>query len=216
VSRLRQLAVIVLAIGVTCQFIQRTDPRFAPVYYTVDSAILATAVLLALQSPWTAMAARIHNAAVAGVVFSALIYATVIAPTSSSGEWFAPHDDPWARAATVLLHGIAPLLVVADYLGAPSPSASTLKAAISSLWWPIAYLTVISLLAWGGVIQMPYRFLSPSASGPALVACAIAGLAAISAGLAAALEKTSSLLTARTGGSRTGAVSAVRRPPLER
>jgi hypothetical protein len=138
----------------------------------------------------------------------------VIAPTSPSGGWFAPHDDPWVRAATVLLHGIAPLLVVADYLGAQPPSSSTLKAAISSLWWPISYLTVMSLLAWGGLVQMPYRFLSSSASCPALVVCAIAGLAAISAGLAAALQKTSSLLTARTGGSGSGTVSAVRRPFL--
>jgi hypothetical protein len=211
-KRLRPLAVIVLATGVTCQFIQRTDQRFPLVYYTVDSAILATAVLLALQSPWAEMAARIHNAAVTGVVFSALIYATVIAPTSPSGGWFAPLDDPWVRAATVLLHGIAPVLLVADYLGSPPPS-STLKAAISCLWWPISYLIVMSLLAWGGLVQMPYRFLSPSASGPGLVACAIAGLAAISVGLAAALQKTSSMLNARTRGSGTGAASAVRRPP---
>lgn len=197
-TRLRQLTVAALATGVICQFVQRTDPRFPLVYYTVDSAILATAVLLALQSPWTATAARIHGAAVTGVVFSALIYATVIAPTSPTGGWFAPHDDPWVRAATVLLHGIAPLLVVADYLGVQPPSSSTLKAAISSLWWPISYLTVMSLLAWSGLVQMPYPFLSPSASGPVLVVCAIVGLATISVGLAAALQKTSSLASART------------------
>lgn len=196
-TKLRVLAASVLVAGVVCQFVQQTDPRFPLVYYTVDSATLTAAVLLVLRTPHKMMAARVHGAAVTGVVFSALIYATVIVPASPSDSWFTPHDDLWVRVATVLLHGVAPALVVADYLMVRPPVTPVFREAIAFLWWPLSYLAVMGILAWTGLVQIPYSFLSPTASSPALVAAAIPALAAITTAIAAALLKLSLLIATR-------------------
>ncbi|MFJ9631408.1 Pr6Pr family membrane protein [Streptomyces sp. NPDC101175] len=179
-----------LALGVICQFVQRTDPTPSLLYFTVDSAVLAATVLtwqLVRGPSNSAWGDRVRGAAVVGVVFSSLIYMTVIAPSSPSGTWFGAHDDAWARAATILLHGGAPVLVVAEFLLTPYALAATWREATLLAWWPAAYLTVVGALAWSGAATMPYPFLRPSQLGAATVAAAVAVLYAIVVTLGVAL-----------------------------
>ncbi|MFI7358040.1 Pr6Pr family membrane protein [Streptomyces avidinii] len=189
------LAATVLTTGVTCQFLQHTDPTPPLLYFTVDSAVLAAAVQIRRlvhgpgSGPWDE---RLRGSAVVGVVLSSLVYLTVIAPSSPSGGWFGTHDDVWARTATLLLHGAAPVLVVAEFLvspcrPAPAHLAPARHEAALLAWWPGAYLAVVGTLAWSGAATMPYLFLSPSRFGTGPVIATIAALFATVLALAAAL-----------------------------
>ncbi|MER6562754.1 Pr6Pr family membrane protein [Streptomyces sp. NPDC001027] len=186
----RAMAAVALTLGVVCQFVQRTDPTPALLYFTVDSAVLATAVML-LGLPHgpadSVRADRVRGAAVVGVVFSSLVYMTVIAPSSPSGTWFGAHDDAWARTATVLLHGAAPALVVVEFLLTPYALAATWREATRLTWWPTAYLAVVGTLSWSGAATMPYVFLRPSRFGAINVAVAVAVLYAVVVALGVAL-----------------------------
>jgi hypothetical protein len=179
VTRLGVLAAATLTTGVICQLLQRTDPTPPLLYFTVDSAVLAAAVQIRRllrgpasdSGPW---GERIRGSAVVGVVLSSLIYVTVIAPSSPSGGWFAPHDDMWVRAATLLLHAVAPVLVVAEFLLSPCRLAPAWRESALLAGWPAAYLAVVGTLAWSGAATMPYLFLSPSRFGAGPVIAVIA------------------------------------------
>lgn len=182
-----------LTLGVICQFIQRTDPTPSLLYFTVGSAMLAATLLtwqLVRGTSNSAWGDRVRGAAVVGVALSSLIYMPVIAPSSPSGTWFGAHDDAWARSATLLLHGGAPILVVAEFLLAPYALPATSREATLLAWWPAAYLTVVGTLAWSGAATMPYLFLRPSQFGVAGVAAAVAVLYAIVVALGVALTAT--------------------------
>lgn len=188
---LRALAAAILVTGVACQFVQRTDATPPLLYFTVDAALLAAATALWSLRPgdrpagvWTE---RTRVAAVVGVLFSALVYAGVIAPTSPSGTWFAAHDDLWVRTATVLLHGVAPVLVLADFLVGPCTLPASLREATWVLIWPTAYLASVGTLAWAGAATMPYPFLRPSETGLLGTAAAVVVLAATVVGSAVAV-----------------------------
>jgi hypothetical protein len=181
VSRLSTVVAVLIvvnqAVGVVCQFIQRTDPRFPLLYFTVDSAVLAAvAAVLALAGRDGSWVRRVRLAAVVGVVVSGIVFAAVIAPATETGTWFQPHDDLPVRTATVLLHAVAPILVTVDYL--MRRSGLSIRATI--LWsypWPLGYLAGIGVLA--GLVGsevMPYPFLRPSTSGGATVAGAYVAL----------------------------------------
>ncbi|MEW1645434.1 Pr6Pr family membrane protein [Streptomyces sp. NPDC091219] len=182
-----------LTLGVVCQFVQQTDPTPSMLYFTVDSAVLA-AIIMAwrlVRGPADSVCGdRIRGAAVVGVVFSSLVYVTVIAPSSPSGTWFGAHDDAWARTATLLLHGGAPVLVVAEFLLSPYSLAATWREAALLAWWPATYLTVVGTLSWSGAATMPYLFLRPSQFGAVAVAAAVAGLFAVVVALGVALTAT--------------------------
>ncbi|TQE17486.1 hypothetical protein SipoB123_36455 [Streptomyces ipomoeae] len=187
---LRGVAALTLTVGVVCQFVQRTDPTPPLLYFTVDSALLAAAVLIRrlLQGPESgAWGERIHGSAVVGVVLSSLVYATVIAPSGPTGTWFGAHDDGWTNTATILLHGAAPVLVAAEFLISPCSLTSTLREATFLAVWPAAYLAAVGALCWSGAATMPYLFLRPSQFGAIGVTAAIATLYAITITLGAAL-----------------------------
>lgn len=191
---LRAVTALTLAAGVTCQFVQRTDPTPPLLYFTVDSALLALVALLAPRRRPAAGAGRgvwahrVRAAAVVGVLLSALVYVLVIVPGSPSGSWFAPHDDVWVRVATVLLHGVAPVLVLVEFLAGTSPGAGTLSEAALLVWWPAAYLAVVATLAWSGAAAVPYVFLRPSEFGAGATAAVVAVLCATVVALGAALS----------------------------
>jgi hypothetical protein len=177
---LAALIVVNQAVGVACQFAQRTDPRFPLYYFTVDSAVLAgVAAMLALGFRDGPSIARVRLVAAVGVVVSGIVFATVIAPATETGTWFQPHDDLPVRTATLLMHGVAPVLVIADYLR----KNSRLSVRATVLWsypWPLSYLAGMGVLAalYGSDV-MPYPFLLPSISGGATVVGAYAGLIAL-------------------------------------
>jgi hypothetical protein len=171
---IRLFALAVLTAGVVAQCVQRTDPVFPLWYFTIDSAILAAGVL-AWEAVRGTVPHRLRGAAAVAVLFSALIYAAVIAP----GGWFHTGDDGWSRVATVLLHGVAPLLVVGDFLRRRYPGATLVADAVVFLWWPLAYLGAMAALIALGVATMPYDFLKPSVVGTAGLVAVIAALAGL-------------------------------------
>lgn len=192
-ARLRGIAAAALTLGVVCQFVQRTDPTPSLLYFTVDSALLAATVMTwrLVRGPAGGVRGdRVRGAAVVGVVLSSLIYVTVIAPSSPSGTWFGAHDDAWARTATLFLHGVAPVLVLAEFLLSPCTLPATWREATLLAWWPATYLAVVGTLSWSGAATMPYLFLRPSRFGYVTVAAAVAVLYAIVVALGVALAAT--------------------------
>jgi hypothetical protein len=154
------------AVALTCQFVQHTDSTFPLLYFTVDSALLA-----ALTAGMTLMGPRrwillndFRVASTVGVLLSALIFAAVIAPATPTGTWIQPHDDGWVRTATILMHGVAPVLVTIDLLLRPLHGGLRRYLA-SGLGWPVLYLAALSLLTAVGWAHIPYPFLQPSRAG---------------------------------------------------
>ena len=180
---LQVLIVVVLTTGVICQSIQRTDPTPVLMYFTMDSAVLAT-LIVAAGLAWRKMTdqtwyARIKLMATTGVVFSGLIYAAVIAPVVSPGGWSNPGDDLPVRVATVLVHGIAPFLITAEYLLSRGPDLS-LRQVGWALLWPLAFLLVTTAVLLMTEIRTPYAFLDLAAmGGPLPVVGVIFGMSAI-------------------------------------
>lgn len=176
----------VIAVG--CQFVQHTDPRFPLWYFTVDSAILAgVAAAAGLAGPHARWVPALRHTAAVGVLVSALIFAAVIAPASPSGTWFQGHDDIPVRIATVLLHGVAPVLVIACCWLRPTGLRG--RAAIGYAYlWPLAYLAgLCAMLSVRGPGVMPYPFLAPGQMGWGTVGLASSALTALIAASGAAL-----------------------------
>jgi hypothetical protein len=182
------LIVINQAVAVVCQFVQSTDPRFSLLYFTVDSAIVAGAAAMLTLSRWDSpWCWRIRLAAVVGVVVSAVVYAAVIAPGTQTGTWIQPHDDTPVRIATVLMHGVAPVLVTVDYL--MRRPRQGIGVVVSWCYpWPLTYLAGLVLLAVVvGPDIIPYPFLQPAAMGWPTVGAALLALIALVALIGVAL-----------------------------
>jgi hypothetical protein len=164
----RAATAAVLLVGVACQFLQHTDPRFPLLYFTVDSALLAgvlAACGLVLRAPKCQAIAMARGGAAIGVVFSGLTYAVVIAPATATGTWFQPWDDLWVRTATVLMHGLGPILVIGDFV--LQPVRTSRPWLVATLWcgWPVLYAVVVVALQIAGVAQVPYPFMQPAEMG---------------------------------------------------
>jgi hypothetical protein len=177
---LPQLILFNQSVGVVCQLVQGTDPRLPLMYFTVDSAILAGAVaVLTLAGRDGTWMWRLRLAAVVGVVISALVFAVLIAPATPTGTWFQPHDDVVVRVATVLMHGVAPVLVAVDYL--VRPHRHTIGTTVAWCYpWPLLYVGGLGLLAIVSRQDMiPYPFLQPALVGWPTVAGALLALTAV-------------------------------------
>ena len=175
----RALAAFVLAMGVVCQFVQHTDPYPAAGYFTVWSAGLALMLLVGGGLRGTRPRTRLDDIATTGVVFSGLVYATVIAPSRPGGAWVLASDDTWASISTVLLHGVAPVLVLANHLLSGRVVKHPWREALISCAWPALYLVVITLVHALGGSAVPYEFLDPSKTPRLTVVAAVAGLALV-------------------------------------
>lgn len=170
------LIVVNQTVGIACQFVQYTDPRFPLAYFTVDSAVLAgVAALLALLVGPFRGAWQLRLAAAVGVCVSAVVFAAVIAPATETGTWFQPHDDWFVRTANLLLHGTGPVLVVADYV-ARAERTSVRRSVSWAFVWPLTYLAgLLAFVAVVGGDVIPYPFLRPSVVGwPTTVGAVIA------------------------------------------
>lgn len=184
---LPQAIVLTEAVAVLCQFIQDTDPRFPLVYFTVLSGVIVGLVAVVAISirGHSAIVERARITATVGVVVSAIIFATVIAPASSTGTWFQPWDDAWVRAATVLFHAVAPVLVVADLVLRRS-GLSRGEWVLAAYIWPLSYLMLIAVAGTAFGLPIPYPFLSPAQMGWGIFVLALSSLA-LSVGLVALL-----------------------------
>lgn len=186
---LAALIVVNQTVGVACQFVQHTDPRFPLAYFTVDSAVLAgIAAALALLVGEFRGAWQLRLAAAVGVCVSGLVFATLIAPATPTGTWFQPHDDWFVRTANLLLHGVAPVLVVADYV-ARAETTSVRRSVGWAYVWPLTYLFGLLAIAavFGGDV-IPYPFLRPSVVGWSTATAAVFALIALVAVVGAILS----------------------------
>ncbi|MBS1696701.1 MAG: Pr6Pr family membrane protein [Actinobacteria bacterium] len=183
------LIVVNQTVGVACQFVQHTDPRFPLAYFTVDSAVLAGVIaLLALLVGQFRGAWQLRLAAAVGVCVSAVVFAAVIAPATQTGTWFQPHDDWFMRTANLLLHGTAPVLVVADYVA--RAEATSVRRSVSWAYvWPLTYLAgLLAVAAVFGGDTIPYPFLRPSVVGWPTATGAVIALIALVAVVSAMLS----------------------------
>ncbi len=174
------------AVAAVCQFTQHTDPRCPFWYFSVDSAVLVGVVAALTLWGWRGRwCVRARLTSVVGVWVSAIVFAAVIAPATQTGTWFQPHDDLRARAATVLMHGVAPIIVTLD--GVLRNHAPSIRGAV--LWsypWPLSYLgAVIALALIFGSTVIPYPFLRPAQTGWPVVLAAI-GVLTVLVGLSGA------------------------------
>ncbi len=178
VPALLSASIVVAQVGaVIFQFVQATDSRLPLLYFSVDSAafagVVALLALLGRQEGWF-VHARLTSGV--GVLVSAIVFATVIVPASETGTWFQPHDDLWVRAATVLMHGVAPVLVTLDFL-VRNYAHSIRSALLWSYLWPLIYFGVLIVLALiFGSNMIPYPFLRPASMGWPMVAAAVVAL----------------------------------------
>ncbi|MDX2863233.1 Pr6Pr family membrane protein, partial [Streptomyces scabiei] len=104
-----------------------------------------------------------------------------------AGTGFGAQDGVVPGAANVLVHAVAPVWVVAEFLTRPYTPAPTLREAALLTCWPALYLVVVGGLAGAGAATMPYDFLRPSQLGRPAVAVAVVVLYALALGLASAL-----------------------------
>ena len=177
------------AVAVLSQFVQNTDPRSPLVYFTVLSGVLAGLVAV-VETATRHRGAWLDGARVTttiGVVVSAIIFSALIAPSTPTGTWFQPWDDVWVRTATVLFHGVAPALVIAD-LVLRRPPLSPMRWLLAAYSWPLTYLASIALAIKAFGVKLPYPFLSPSQMGWGTVSIAITSLAALVGVVAVALR----------------------------
>ncbi|MEX7470219.1 Pr6Pr family membrane protein [Mycobacterium adipatum] len=177
------------AVAVLSQFVQNTDPRSPLVYFTVLSGVLAGLVAV-VETATRHRGAWLDGARVTttiGVVVSAIIFSALIAPSTPTGTWFQPWDDVWVRTATVLFHGVAPALVIAD-LVLRRPPLSPMRWLLAAYSWPLTYLASIALATKAFGVKLPYPFLSPSQMGWGTVSIAITSLAALVGVVAVALR----------------------------
>ncbi|MFV2197725.1 hypothetical protein [Nocardiopsis sp. LOL_012] len=132
---IRITAVAVAATGVCAQMLQRVDPTFFLLYFTVQSALLcglgqAVLVLRGRSAGWEAP----RDAACTAPLVSAVVYLAVVLPHRP----LSPSDGALVWVATVCLHGLLPVLAVADFLRSGRQRTPRTRGAdvssCSSLW----------------------------------------------------------------------------------
>lgn len=130
------------------------------VSYFTNQSNLAFAIVVVLGVAWSGhRAARwddLRGAVTFYLAMTGIIYALLVAPLDELLRW----DIGWTG---IVLHRIAPVAAVADWVLAPRSDRSSARRI---LWWqvyPIAYLLVTWLR---GAITgwYPYEFLDPKAS----------------------------------------------------
>lgn len=196
-TRLSTAALVLL--GVACQMLQHADETFFLLYFTVHSALLGGAASLALASRWGSPAwESSRDASCVGLLVSSAVYTTAILPRMGLER----SDGLLAWAATIILHGAVPALVLLDYL--LSPRLRPVEFTDALLRWlplPLNYLCFVALLSWTGVALPPYAFLLPSEVGwlGVVVSCAAATalFLALGVGLVAARRKADSVRGSR-------------------
>lgn len=157
--------------GVVAQLVQHTDPKPAFTYFTVWSATLgAVSLAVAAARRGADVPLLVRGAAAVGCVVSALVFATVIAPATPTGTWYQPWDDPWARTATTLMHGVGPALILLDFVTTPVHEAGPWRRTLTWTAWPLLYVVVTLGHQGMGGPPVPYPFLDPAqTSAPAVL-----------------------------------------------
>ncbi len=153
-------------------------------YFTIDSNLIAVAVLLLGAAGWKGVApstetllrgAAVVYMSVTGIVFTLLLSNTDVDTAI-----------PWVNT---VVHELMPLVIVADWLLDPPADRLTVRRGLLWLAFPLAWI-VYTLIRGALVGRYPYPFLDPANGGypTVLVYClAILVLMTIVCGLAVGL-----------------------------
>lgn len=176
---LRVAGALTLGMGVLAQFVQNTDPTPPLTYFTVWSAILGTLTLTAAATQGREVPITLRGAATVGCVVSGMIFTLVIAPATATGTWFQPQDDFWVRNANVLMHGLGPILIAADFITTRAWVHRPWRQAAIWCTWPLAYTVTVLVIQTTGGPQIPYPFLNPQTIGPGELIAAVTAMAVL-------------------------------------
>ncbi len=166
-------------------------------YFTIDSNILGTLVLLAGGAAlWRAGAGAadlLRGAAALYLVITGIVYGVALA------HYDTPQVIPWVNT---VVHRVTPLVFLLDWLADPPRRRIRLPRALVWLIFPELFL--VYSLARGPVAQWyPYPFLDPRGHGYLYVAVACVIVAAAFVAAAAALCRVGALLRARRSATTT-------------
>jgi len=144
-------------------------------YFTIDSNLLAAAVLLigASGSGWTrspnwvlVRGAAVVYMSVTGIVFTLLLANTDVDTTI-----------PWVNT---VVHELIPLVMVADWLLDPPPGRLTQRQGLLWLGFPAVWI-VYTMVRGAFANRYPYPFLHPANGGYATVAVYCVGILVVMA-----------------------------------
>lgn len=180
---------VTIVVALADQFLFGRDlPTFRAInffsYFTVLSNLWAAAVLAALAIR-TRLAGDdrmsvLRGAATLYMAVTGIVYAVVLAPAaadvSTNLEW-----------VNTVVHVIAPIVVVLDFLVAPPPRRPTVAGAASWLVFPALWL-VYTMLRGPSANWYPYPFLDPDLESAASIAVSCVAIFVVFVVLAAALR----------------------------
>lgn len=153
-------------------------------YFTVISNVLLTVVLVALVArPLLRDAAGfglLRGAATLGIIATGLVYAVLLAPASAD-------VDVTLRWVDLVLHTVAPVFGLVDWLVDPPRRRPATTAMLGWLLLPVVWLPYTMVR--GPIVDWyPYPFLDPDEESVASIVVTCVGIAVVFLLLAAALR----------------------------
>lgn len=132
-------------------------------YFTIQSALIGSGVLLVGTTRWSRRGASAFDVVRGGAVLYLLVTACVFAVVLSGAA--GDQTLPWVN---VVLHQILPAAMVLDWLILPPVQHLGPRHALLWLSYPLAW-AAYTLVRGGLAGQYPYPFLDPAVAGVVLV-----------------------------------------------
>ena len=165
-------------------------------YFTIDSNVIAAAVLLIGAARWRSEPTEtfdlVRGAAVVYLSVTGIVFTLLLSNTDVDTA------IPWVNT---VVHELMPIVIVADWLLDPPRARITLRRGLLWLIFPLAWIAY-TLIRGSLVGLYPYPFLDPANGGYATVALysvAILGLMAIVCWLTVVLGNAAGINQRRSG-----------------
>ena len=139
-------------------------------YFTIDSNLIAVAVLLAGATAWDGASPRrldiLRGAAVVYMSITGIVFTLLLSNTDVDTA------IPWVNT---VVHELMPLVILADWLLAPPTARLNMRQGV--LWLSFPLLWIAYTLIRGGIVNhYPYPFLNPANGGYASVSVYCIGI----------------------------------------
>jgi len=139
-------------------------------YFTIQSALLGSGVLLVGAARWRMVRSATFDLVRGGAVLALLVTGVVSAVLLAGTEVDTPL--PWAN---VMLHQLLPVAMLLDWLLAPPAHRLARRHGLLWLSYPLVW-AAYTLVRGALVSQYPYPFLNPATAGAGRVAATSAAL----------------------------------------